>query len=61
MLRRRKILMNQTCEHPGCEEKVHDVHHKRPIAEGGAVWDLDNLESLCKRHHSRETRLEQLA
>jgi len=31
-----------------CEkEAVYCVDHKRPINEGGAIYDLDNLQSLC--------------
>ena len=33
-----------------------EVHHKKPVREGGPIWDLDNLECLCKRCHRGEHR-----
>ena len=27
------------------------VHHKVPVALGGAIWDLDNLEAVCRSCH----------
>jgi 5-methylcytosine-specific restriction endonuclease McrA len=32
--------------------------HVMPIARGGAVFDLDNGQGLCARHHSIKTRRE---
>ena len=37
-----------------------EVHHRVPIADGGPEYAQENLEVLCKPHHSRETRREQL-
>lgn len=33
--------------------------HKTPIADGGAMWDMDNLQGLCASHHSKKTQMEQ--
>jgi len=30
---------------------ILDVHHLMPVAEGGAEFDLDNLITVCHRHH----------
>jgi 5-methylcytosine-specific restriction endonuclease McrA len=65
LLRRRKLYENPICEYVDpdegpCQELATDVHHRHSIAEGGAKWDLRNLESLCQNHHSQHTRAEQL-
>jgi len=42
------------CQHPGCDEmrlRWLEVHHRIPRAEGG-THDLDNLITLCRRHHA---------
>ena len=44
----------QACGDPGFE-----VDHVRPIRSGGAVWDPDNLQTLCKSCHSIKTASEQ--
>jgi hypothetical protein len=38
------------CRYPGCESRKTDLHHIRHWASGGRT-SLDNLISLCKRHH----------
>ncbi len=53
-LRRRRHLF----EHPLCERcgaVAEHVHHIVDLADGGAPYDGGNLESLCKRCHSRVT------
>ena len=57
-LRAAKVAINPLCEH--CEKlgiatKVQEVDHKHEIEDGGAVWDIENLQSLCKRHHLIKT------
>ncbi len=39
------------CRYPGCESRRVDLHHIRHWANGGPT-SLDNLVSLCKRHHT---------
>ena len=39
------------CRFPGCESRRIDLHHIRHWASGGRT-DLDNLISLCRRHHT---------
>jgi 5-methylcytosine-specific restriction endonuclease McrA len=38
------------CRFPGCESRRVDLHHIQHWAHGGRT-SLDNLISLCKRHH----------
>ena len=38
------------CRFPGCESRRVDLHHIQYWSHGGRT-DLDNLISLCKRHH----------
>lgn len=40
-----------TCRFPGCTNRRVDGHHVVPWARGGATA-LDNLCSLCRRHHT---------
>lgn len=35
-----------------------EVDHVKPIRDGGAPYDLDNLQSLCPTCHARKTRME---
>lgn len=35
-----------------------EVDHVKPIRDGGAPFDLANLQSLCPACHSRKTRME---
>ena len=34
------------------------VDHTQPIAEGGALYDLENLSTKCAKCHEAKTRLE---
>jgi hypothetical protein len=38
------------CRYPGCESRRVDLHHIQHWADGGRTC-LENLVSLCKRHH----------
>jgi hypothetical protein len=38
------------CRYPGCESRRVDLHHIQHWANGGPT-SLENLISLCKRHH----------
>lgn len=46
------------CEWPeGCREFATEVDHKVSLAKGGTHED-DNLQALCKSHHSMKTARE---
>lgn len=57
-LRRKQLAKHPLCK--ACEADgeitaaVHVDHVKR-IEDGGEVWSLDNLQSLCVAHHSIKT------
>lgn len=44
----------------GCPAPAEQVDHIEPIAQGGAVLDESNCQSLCASCHSKKTRAEQL-
>ena len=45
------------CSALGCTAVATDVDHVVPRAAGGTDQP-DNLESLCHKHHSRKTRMQ---
>lgn len=52
-LRKLKLAMNPLCEHCQHEGKLVAavvVDHIVPIKEGGAMLDIENLQSLCRYH-----------
>ncbi len=51
LLRRALNLRDRGCRFPGCTNRFIDGHHIVPWARGGAT-KLDNLLSLCRRHHT---------
>lgn len=57
-LRGQKAKLNPLCEHcelNGVARAVEEVDHVIEIEDGGEMWDIDNLQSLCKRHHIIKT------
>lgn len=52
-LRRLKLDKNPLCEL--CGTVATDVDHKKSIKSGGNPRDLDNMQSLCHKCHSRKT------
>ena len=57
-LRNQKAKLNPICEH--CEEfgvakPVEEVDHVIELEDGGEVWNINNLQSLCKRCHIIKT------
>jgi hypothetical protein len=33
-----------------------EVDHKNPVANGGELWDQENLWTLCEKHHRKKTK-----
>ena len=54
---RRRLLdaRGWRCERCGLAGKL-EVHHKRPLQEGGTAFDPENCEILCAPCHIREHR-----
>src|SRR5262245_14628816 len=44
-----------------CGALATDVDHIVAVADDGDRWSLDNLQALCRRHHSMKTASEQRA
>lgn len=49
-----------------CQQQGRDilgdlVDHKIPVAEGGQIYHLANLWTLCTAHHGRKTEMEEYA
>lgn len=47
------VRARRRCEQCGASGRL-EVHHRKPIAEGGAVYDLANLEVVCRKCHFGE-------
>ena len=41
-----------------CGRWGDNVDHVQPINDGGDVWAMDNLQTLCRSCHSRKTAKE---
>ncbi|MCV7100069.1 HNH endonuclease signature motif containing protein [Mycobacterium palustre] len=58
-LRRDKLTADPVCEWTSpngrCRRPADQVDHIVPLAEGGARYDWDNLQSLCTPHHKQKT------
>ena len=57
-LRAAKVRIDPLCEHcilNGIARPVKDVDHIHEIQDGGEIWDIHNLQSLCRRHHIIKT------
>jgi len=56
--RRAKLMLNPLCEHCeafGLSKVAKIVDHIIEVADGGPVYDLKNLQSLCAAHHNTKT------
>lgn len=61
---RRLVLQRDgyICQEEGTEPHWGDqVDHILPVDEGGAPFDMKNLQTLCQIHHSRKTHREVIA
>lgn len=43
------------CEAQGVITPSEVTDHIVPINQGGAVWSMDNMQSLCYRHHAKKS------
>jgi len=56
----RKIILAKhplcvMCEREGLVEVATVVDHIIPVKKGGAGYDENNLQSLCKKHHDSKS------
>ena len=56
-LRKWYVARHPLCAHPDCGAIATEVDHIIPRAKGGLDAE-DNLQGLCKRHHSAKTSRE---
>lgn len=65
--RRWAIVRRQVFERDGwrcrqCDRPSRlECDHVRPVADGGAVYDLDNLQAICRRCHIEKSARENRA
>lgn len=52
----RRVLREQSLCATFCGELATEVDHIVPVEDGGAMWDRNNLQGLCKSCHSSKTR-----
>lgn len=45
----------EICESFGIATKAVEVDHIKEIEDGGPVWDINNLQSICRRCHLDKT------
>lgn len=46
------------CLKEGIATPVEATDHTKPVRDGGAMYDPNNVQSLCKRHHLIKTNQE---
>lgn len=56
----RREPLCRICSLAGKYTPATEVDHVIPMREGGAPFDMLNLQSVCGAHHSMKTRAEQL-
>jgi len=59
----RKAREEYLSEHPqcnvvGCNRIATVVDHIIPIRQGGDIWNRNNWQGLCKKHHNSKTAKE---
>lgn len=57
-LRLQKLSHEPLCEHckmEGVYKTADMVDHIKEISDGGEPYDINNLQSLCHKHHSKKT------
>lgn len=52
-LKLRRNPLCEVCEREGRVRPAEMVHHAKPIRQGGAALDMDNLMSVCRACHDR--------
>lgn len=55
---RRACGLCANCEKRGLIVPGNQVDHILPVSQGGAIWDIDNLQLLCETCHTTKTAKE---
>jgi len=50
-IRNKYLGIHPFCEYEGCDKVAVEVHHIIPLKAGG-THSMNNLQALCKRHHT---------
>ena len=48
-------MNNPVCMNDGCTQPSYYTDHIKPIALGGAKYDYDNLQALCRKCNASKT------
>ena len=54
-LRKMMLRRQPACQAEGCNELAREVDHIVPMSNGGAQYDMANLQCLCTSCHARKT------
>ena len=54
----RRYFLTQYPQCAHCDRAANEVDHIQTLRDGGAKYDLENLQALCKSCHSRKTQAE---
>jgi 5-methylcytosine-specific restriction protein A len=54
-LRAQAIQRDNGCSISGCHRGNLHADHIIEVKDGGAFWDINNLQVLCKEHHDAKT------
>ena len=52
------LAENPRCSYPGCRKSAVILDHIVSIRNGGEIWDEDNWQGLCIKHHNSKTAKE---
>jgi len=53
-MRRDQLDHEPICQRPGCRRLAVTADHVVNLAQGGARYDPQNLQSLCEAHHRQK-------
>ena len=57
-LRKSVLARNPECQADDCDRLAVHVDHIVPMSDGGAAFETNNLQALCRSCHSRKTIME---
>ena len=48
----------QECKRNGNYTPGNVADHIKPVTRGGSFWDIDNIQTLCTKHHQIKSQSE---